>query len=737
MASDTPRTLGLLGATGIGVGAIVGGGILALAGVAFATTGPSAILAFAANGAIAVLTALAFAEMSASFPESGGTYTFAKKVLTVEAAFMVGWVVWLASIVAAVLYALGFATFAAVALEPLAGGLAEQLAGRPGRIGLALAATAFYTFGLSRRSGGGGRWETIGKVLVFLVLVAGGLWALAREPGASVAARLTPFFAAGGSGLLQAMGYTFIALQGFDLIAAVAGEVRDPGRTIPRAMLLSLGTALAIYLPLLLIVATVGVAPGGSITADSAANPDTVVADAVRNFLGPAGYWLVIVAAVLSMLSALHANLLAASRMAAAMARDRTLPAFLGQLHPARGTPVAAVSATAATVALILLVVPDVAAAGAMSSLIFLVSFALAHGTNVLTRRRGGARRDAAFRLPLFPLIPLLGGLACTGLAIFQGFAVPTAGLIAALWLAVGGGLYFALFARRARVVDAAAEALDPQLVRLRGRNPLVLVPIANPASAAALVTVASALAPPAVGRVLLLSVVQPPRRWQPGVLPRQLVDTQQVLGESLAASFAGRLAPEALITVAERPWAEIARVARTYRCASLLLGLGELTEGEVEGHVEQLMSAVDSDVVVLRAPPEWDLASVRRVLVPMGGRRDQSDLRARLLGSLERAGPRQITFLAVFPPDAPRGTCAKAHAEIVRMARDEVLATPQVEAVRGESTAAEIARRAADSDLIVLGAQRLGNRRKAFGDLALRVARATDRPILLISRRG
>jgi amino acid transporter len=82
MENETPtaqRHLGLVAATGVGVGAIVGGGILALAGVAFATTGPAAILAFGLNGVIALLTALSFAEMSSKFPESGGTYTFARK----------------------------------------------------------------------------------------------------------------------------------------------------------------------------------------------------------------------------------------------------------------------------------------------------------------------------------------------------------------------------------------------------------------------------------------------------------------------------------------------------------------------------------------------------------------------------------------------------------------------------------------------------------------------------------
>ncbi|MGD8872071.1 MAG: amino acid permease, partial [Gemmatimonadota bacterium] len=80
--SQHGRSLGLWAATGVGVGAIVGGGILALAGVAFATTGPSAIVAFVLNGGIAFMTAVSFAELASRFPESGGTYTYARKVLT-------------------------------------------------------------------------------------------------------------------------------------------------------------------------------------------------------------------------------------------------------------------------------------------------------------------------------------------------------------------------------------------------------------------------------------------------------------------------------------------------------------------------------------------------------------------------------------------------------------------------------------------------------------------------------
>ncbi|MEM9554002.1 MAG: amino acid permease [Acidobacteriota bacterium] len=730
------RSIGLTGATLIGVGAIVGGGILALAGVAFATAGPSALVAFAANGVIALLTALVFAELATSFPESGGTYTFAKKVLSVEAAFIVGWVVWFASIVAAVLYALGFGSFAALTVEALwqaTGGAAPAWL-RSGLVEslLALAATGLYTAGLLRKSGGGGQWETIGKVVVFVVLIAGGLWALPQRPMTVLRDDLDPFFAFGALGLVQAMGYTFIALQGFDLIAAVGGEVRSPTKTLPRAMIASLVIALLIYLPLLFVLSTVGTPAGVDIAAVAASDPEAVVAIAAEQYLGRTGFWLVLVAALLSMLSALQANLFAASRIALAMARDRNLPGRLRTLDLRRGIPTAAVWTTSVTTALILLVVPDVAAAGAVSSLIFLLSFALAHWTSILVRRRGGGRADAV-RLPLFPLIPGVAGLACLGLAMFQGVAVPAAGVLGGVWLALGFGLYMVVFSRRARVADAAAEALDPQLVRLRGRSPLVLVPIARPSSAEALVTVAHALAPPHVGRVLLLSVVETPTTWRPDEPPPQLLFAQQVLGEALTASFAASLEPQALTTVAREPWQEIARVASLYRCESLLLGVGDLESVSVS-ELEHLMSEVESDIVLLHAPAAWTLATVRRVLVPVGGRRDQSGARARLVGSLCRALTPELVYLGLVPTTTGAEAQRQFEREVTMLADDEGAGGAVHVVVEARDDVAEaVAEQAAEVDLVILGLSRLGGRR-VFSKVAMAAARRTRGAVMLIS---
>ncbi len=736
--SSVGRTLGLRGATAVGVGAIVGGGILALAGVAFETTGPSAIMAFALNGAIAMLTAVSFAELAVRFPQSGGTYTYARKVLTVEAAFAVGWVVWFASVVAAVLYAMGFAVFFVPFVElpfmALGGAAPEWLTGRFALVVYALGALGFYVYSLTRSAAGGGQWATIGKVVVFAFLILGGVWALfvvGPGPG-GIRGSFSRFFENGGTGLAQAMGYTFIALQGFDLIAAVGGEVKDPERNIPRAMFLSLGAALGIYIPLLFLIVVVGTA-GTGIAALAAEDPEILVAVAARNFLGGVGYWLVITAGVLSMLSALQANMLAASRFARTMALDRTLPGRFGDLSTGAGTPVAAIQLTAVMVAFLLVAVPDVAAAGAVSSLIFLASFTLTHMIAYLARKRIGA--PEGFVSPWFPAVPIAGGGACLAIGLYQALAVPSAGVLAALWLSVGAVLFALYLAPRARVVDASSEGVDPQIMKLRGRQPVVLVPIANPASAETLVTMSRALAPPPFSRVQMLSVVGLPGSESENDMPRRIRDAQSVLGGALNAALEAELRPEALITIHEDPWREIARVANASACESLLLGLGHLDENIMIGPLEWLIDKVAGDVVILRAPPRWKPDEACKILIPARGGRVRSPIRARLLGSLGRTATRDVTYLSVMAEDTRPAVSQRALADLNRMAADEVVGAAHAEVVLSDDVVGSVVAKAAENDVLMLGLHREGRQKGIFGDLMLEIARSTTCPLLIIGQ--
>lgn len=739
-SSEDRRTLGLLATTGVGVGAIVGGGILALAGVAFATAGPSAILAFALNGVIALITVFSFSELASRFPESGGIYTYARKAFAVEAAFAVGWVVWFASVVAAVLYAIGFAVFLVPLLEQIirAVGLEapDWIGGRFARLTYALAALGAYAWGLMHSAAVGGQWTTVGKLVVFGMLIAGGFWTLLADapPLPDLASRFSPFFESGASGLAQAMGYTFIALQGFGVVAVVAGRVDKPSRNIPRAMFFSVAVALLIYLPLLFLIVAVG-ANGQPIAEVAGANPEMLVAVAARNFLGGPGYWLVVLAGILSMLSALQANLMAATSFADTMGADRTFPLRLeGAMADGRATT-AAIKVTTLTIAFVLIAVPDVAAAGAVSSLIFLTTFGLVHGVAYLVRRRAFER--SPFQSPLSPWLPLVGGGLCLALALYQAAAVPSAGVLAALWLAVGAILYVTTLAPRARVVDASSEEFDPQLLRLRGRSPLVLVPLANPKTAGVLVKMAEAIAPKGVYRTQLLCVVRPPAEWKGGVLPTELVDAQAVLAGALSAAIAVDLRPEAVITISDDPWSEIIRIAERSRCEKVLLGVGDQGTSLASGPLEALIGRVSADIVILRAPSDWDPDEAHRILVPSRGGRAQSPIRARVLGSLTREAPREVTFLGVLPEGGGSAAVRAAERELGALARDEARGSGTAVVVQRDDLVAEAVERSQVCDLMILGLRRSGRGRSVFGGPMVQIAEATRCPLIMISQRG
>ncbi|MCA9674580.1 MAG: amino acid permease [Kofleriaceae bacterium] len=736
VAPAPARTIDLRQATGIGVGAIVGGGIMVLAGVAFQNAGPAAMIAFALNGVVALITAMSYAEIATTFPESGGTYTFAKKVLNVRAAFGVGWILWFAYIVAGVLYALGFATFTQLALHELVrevGGTPPAwLDGRKFSLLLATLATIAYALGLARHAAGGGQWAVVGKVVLFAVIIVAGVVALAFEPVSHSGDTLDPFFSGGGAGVITAMGYTFIAVQGFDLIPAVAGEVKEPNRTIPGAMFRSLAIAMAVYLPLLFVVSTAGVDAGHDIRSLALERGDTVFAFAVRRFMGVTGYWLIIIAAILSTLSALQANLMAASRVALSMAQDHTLPSVLARIHPERRTPLMAIYATTLTLIAIVFMVPDLGAAGAAASLIFLASFTLAHITTYLSRIRGGAV-EGAYQTPWFPLIPAAGAIACAALAVFQAVSVPDAGGVVLIWLALGVLLYVALFKGDAETADASALGRDPQLAMLRGRVPLVLLPIANPAHARGMVEVANALAPSEYARVLLLTVVKSPRGAGADPLAR-LDDAQRVVGEALSTSYAAGQTPEALITAAADPWAEIGRIATEYECDSLLIG--GLAKGEHDAPLAKLIRQLYCDVAVMRATPGWSLAEARKILVPLGGRGDEHELRARVLASLCRDGSRSVTFVRVLPALASDDDVAEVERQVAQRAEVKLGRRPRVKILRAADPQAALVELAASHDLILLGLHRDVWGRRGLSPFAIDVARAAPCPAILLSQR-
>jgi hypothetical protein len=141
-------------------------------------------------------------------------------------------------------------------------------------------------------------------------------------------------------------------------------------------------------------------------------------------------------------------------------------------------------------------------------------------------------------------------------------------------------------------------------------------------------------------------------------------------------------------------------------------------------------------DVVILRAPHRWHMDGARRVLVPLGGRRDHSRLRARLLASLSRSGERSLTFLHAVPAATTPASRRTAEREMRALARDEAAGPYEVEVEATDNPVEAIVRRSAEADLVVLGMERRARGQRPLGDLALAIAQRTDVPLILISRR-
>ena len=158
-------------------------------------------------------------------------------------------------------------------------------------------------------------------------------------------------------------------------------------------------------------------------------------------------------------------------------------------------------------------------------------------------------------------------------------------------------------------------------------------------------------------------------------------------------------------------------------------------TETETENRLEALINQVDCDVVVLKTPEGWSLSGVGKVFVPAGGKSVNYMLRTRILGNLWRLSSPEISFVRVLPENLNNQDVKRAWHQLVDTAGDEVPGIPRIKILQNDSVEEGILAEAARSDLLVMGLQHAGHRRRRFGELALNLARKADCAVLLISK--
>ncbi|MFC8200314.1 APC family permease [Streptomyces sp. NPDC057298] len=382
--AELRRTLGVGDAVVIGLGSMIGAGIFAALGPAARAAGSGLFLGLGVAAVVAYCNAASSARLAARFPASGGTYVYGRERLGAFWGYLAGWS-----------FVVG-KTSSCAAMALTVGTYVWPDQAHAVAVGAVVALTAVNYGGVQKSA-----WLTRAIVAVVLAVLASVVVGCLTS-GAADAGRLDVGVSGGVGGVLQAAGLLFFAFAGYARIATLGEEVRDPARTIPRAIPLALGIALVVY-------AAVAVAVVSVLGAGGLGQATAPLTDAVRAAGASALVPVVRVGAAVAALGSLLALILGVSRTTLAMARDRHLPSGLAAVHPRFQVPHRAELAVGAVVAVLAATV-DVRGAIGFSSFGVLVYYAIANASAWTLSSAVVSR-----------VVPALGLVGCVTLA----FALP------------------------------------------------------------------------------------------------------------------------------------------------------------------------------------------------------------------------------------------------------------------------------------------------------------------------
>lgn len=369
----------------IAINGIIGAGIFGLPSKVYSLIGPYSIAAFVACALVVALIILCFSEVSSRFDDTGGPYLYAREAFNPAVAFEIGWLIWLARVTAFAancnLLINYLAYFWTSATDPL---------WRAAVIIFVVAVLAAINLLGIRQAAIVSNVFTIGKLVPIIIFVGAGLFFLNRQA-------FVPQTAPAAGAFSQSVLLLVYAFTGFEMATIPAGEVREPQRNMPRALLIAILVVAVLYI--LIQIVCVGTLPGLQ-------NSQKPLADAGSHFLGAAGGAIISAGALISITGNLNILLLSGSRLPFAMAEQKQLPAFIGYVHRSSFTPYVSILLTAGLMLLLTLKSSFVAAL-TISTIARLVTYGATCISLPVFRRRKDAP-PPAFRLPGGTIVAVL-----------------------------------------------------------------------------------------------------------------------------------------------------------------------------------------------------------------------------------------------------------------------------------------------------------------------------------------
>lgn len=389
-----PPILGLLDASMIGIGAMIGAGIFVLPGLAANMAGPAVVISFLIAGIASVLTALCHAELATAIPKAGGAYVFVNETIGGIWGFLAGWGKWFSLVIKAGFSILGLIVFASIFFQHIPRTL--------GIVAIGIAITFINYVGVHVSS-------KVQNIITLVLLGALGIFSAICIPSINPTL-YQPFAPYGWSNVFKAAGILYVTFIGFAIIATMVEELKAPERNVPRAMVLSVGVVTCMYMLIALVMT--------GIVAYDELHPTKAIVDVAEVVMGDAGIVLITIIGILAMISTINMCTLAASRISLAMGRDRNLPSILSRVHPTFKTPHMSALLIGAMV-IAGAITADLEKLAIAANILVLFAFMLVDFAVIYNRRV--KKKMPTFKVPGYPVTPMLGAASCLILIVQFG----------------------------------------------------------------------------------------------------------------------------------------------------------------------------------------------------------------------------------------------------------------------------------------------------------------------------
>ena len=418
------RSLSLTSVIAISIGGMLGSGIFVLPGLAAAKTGSSLWLAYLFAAICILPAALSKSELATAMPSSGGTYVYIERAFGPFFGTIAGIGLWLSLLFKSAFALVGFGAYLSI-LVNLSPELTKYIA-----LAFLLLILFLNIMGVKK----------VGKVQVVIVsisLITLALILLFGLPKTS-SELLEPFYINGKMGLFSTVAFVYISYAGVTKVAAIAGEIKNPGTNLPRAMILSLFIMTCIYVSVAFVLV-------GNIPLDNLATDINPIYTISKLLGGPIVGYISAGVGIITLISMANSGVLAASRFPFAMAIDKLLPKFMSKIHPKYLTPVVTIIMTCFLMAMVILFL-DVEKIAKLASAFMVMMFILVNACVIVLRETSAQWYKPPYRSPLYPFVQLFGILSGIALLIFLGLGP----LLAILGIFILGLIIYFLFGKDA-----------------------------------------------------------------------------------------------------------------------------------------------------------------------------------------------------------------------------------------------------------------------------------------------